>query len=224
MMIRDLRVLRYFPLVLAASMLVCGLIWLGAGIGVKAQVLSGAISPLQHPDQAVTVFLDQLAPAWLASLAYVGIVAAVMSTVDSFAGVGAVALTRDLPRAVGRGFKNELLWGRICTVLLFLLAILFSFLMKELVAYLGILAFGVFAAIVTPSIALGLNWNAAGRWAARGSVSAGILCTLLLEGAIRLGVYPFSVPPALLALGVSLLVFLLLGSAVDSRQTGKSLR
>ena len=57
MMIRDLKVLRFFPLALALSMLLCSLIWLGSGLAVKGLVLGNVIPPLSDPDQTIMVFL-----------------------------------------------------------------------------------------------------------------------------------------------------------------------
>ena len=167
MMVRDVRVLKYFPLILALAMMVCGLIWLGVGLAVKSLVLKGTLVPLRNPDQAITVFLGKFTPAWLVALAYVGILSAIMSTADTFANVGAAVLTRDLPRATGRAFKNQVAWGRFFSLLLFILAFLFANRMGGLVAYLGIFGFGTFAATLTPSLALGSELAA--RWLLGGS-------------------------------------------------------
>lgn len=208
MMIRDLRVLRYFPLILAATMLLCGLIWLGVGMAVKAHVLQGTLAPLSSPDAAVTVFLQQFAPPWLEGLVYVGIIAAIMSTSDSFANVGAAALARDLPKAFGWPLKEELLRGRLWTLALFLLAVLFSTTMETLVAYLGIVSFATFAAALAPVLAVGLNWEGATTWGVRASLLVGLLASISLETIRRMGAYSLEVSPGALALAISLLVFL----------------
>jgi len=209
MMVEDLRVLRFFPLVLAASMLVCGLVWLGAGLSVKSLVLSGAVAPLDDPDQAMGAFLTHIAPTWLGGLVYVGIFAAIMSTVDSFVNVGSAALTRDIPRALGFRFKREVTWARIWTLVLFLLSLLFSIWTDSLVATLGILSFGLFAAALTPSLTLGLNWEKPGKEAARWSVGIGILSFGALYGLKQAGGLPDRVSPELVALVLSFTFFLL---------------
>lgn len=211
MMVRDLRVLRYFPLLLAVSMVLCGLIWLGGGMSVKSLVLAGQLPPLAHPDDAVTVLLGNLVPGWLAALTYVAILAAIMSTADSFVNVGAAALARDLPRTAGRMPARPLFWGRLFSLVLFGAALLFAEFMGELVAYLGIFGFGTFAASLTPALVLGLNWDRAGPWAARASISCGLLLNLSLELAQRLGLYTLEVTPSALTLCLSLLLFVALG-------------
>jgi sodium/proline symporter len=211
MMIRDLKVLRFFPLVLACSMLLCSLIWLGSGLAVKGLSVKNLIPELSSPDQAITVFLQTMAPGWLASLTYVGIVAAIMSTTDTFVNVGASVLTRDLPRIAGYQVGNVLFWGRLLTGILFLLALFFAFRADSLVAYLGIFAFGSFAAVLTPSLAIGLNWKSAGYWAARSSMVMGLISVILLEVMDLGGLYGLDISPAALSLTLSLLSFLLVG-------------
>ena len=41
-----------------------------------------------------------------------------MSAANSFINIGAAIVTHDLPIALGRGVKNELLWGRAVTVVI----------------------------------------------------------------------------------------------------------
>lgn len=209
MMVRDVAILRFFPLTLAVGMILCGLIWLGGGMAVKSLVLSGQLAALGHPDDAITVFLRRFCPAWLAALAYAGILSAIMSTVDSLVNVGAATLTRDLPRAVGKELRNEVLWGRVFTLALFGLALAFARGPGQLVAYLGIFGFGTFAAALTPALALGLNWERAGYWSARLSILFGLVVNLLLELLARAGYYSLQVSPAALSLTLSFLVFLL---------------
>ena len=215
MMVRDLRVLRFFPLALAGSMLLCSLIWLGSGLAVKGMVVGNLIPPLGDPDNAIIVFLKEGAPKWLAALAYVGIVAAIMSTADTFVNVGAAALTRDLPRALGFRVRKNLLRGRVWSALLFASALFFTLGADAMVAYLGIFAFGSFAAALTPAIAVGLNWEKAGPWAARSSILFGILCSSGLEVMDRLGYYALKASPAAVALTLSLLMFVFAGSVCD---------
>jgi SSS family transporter len=209
MMAKDLRVFRYFPLILAMSMIVCGLIWLGVGLAVKSLVYQGLLTPLEHPDQAITMFIDHFTPAWLAILAYVGIVAAIMSTADSFVNVGAAALTRDLPRALGLHLRNEVFWARVGVLILFAAAVLFVFQVKTLVGYLGVFSFGTFAACLVPALVLGLNWERANRFGVLLSIVTGLVLSIVFEGLDRAGVYTSDIPSAFFALCVSLLVFLI---------------
>jgi Na+/proline symporter len=211
MMAGDLKSLRLFPVLLAVSMLICGTVWLGVGIVIRSLVTEGALTPLAHPDDAIVVFLRDVAPAWLAPLAYVAVTAAIMSTADSFVTVGAAAATHDLGKDLGWLNRNEVAWGRFCSLLIYGVAGALAIWMNTLVAYLGILAFGSFAAALTPSLAIGLNWREAGRWAARVSISLGLLLSVVLEVLSRREMISLMLPSGVVALGASLLVFLILG-------------
>jgi Na+/proline symporter len=216
MMISGIKVLRLFPLVLAGSMLLSSLIWLGSGIAVKGLVLANMVPQLTNPDATITLFLQEIAPRWLAALTYVGIVAAIMSTADTFVNIGAAVLTRDLPKLAGSSVRREVFWGRLAVAFLFLLALLFAFWTNTLVAYLGIFAFGSFAAILTPSLAIGLNWKDAGAWPVRVSMTVGLASVICLELMERWGYYNGLLSPAALALTLSLLSFLIVGSLTRS--------
>jgi Na+/proline symporter len=218
MMVRSPQVLRYFPLILAGSMIVCGMIWLGAGAAVRALVLRGELAELGRPDEAIVVFLREVAPPWLGPLAYVGIVAAIMSTADSFVNVGAAAVSRDLPKALGLRVVREVRWGRLASLGIFAAAGLLAFRWRSLVAYLGILSFAGFAAALTPILALGLNWPEAGRAAARGSLGVGLGLGVGLEALNRAGAYPFEASPGFVALAASTLAFLILGKVFSHRR------
>ncbi len=211
MMVRDLRLLRHFPWILAVSMTVCSLVWLGVGWCVKSQVVGGGLPPLAHPDEAISSFLQAFAPAWLRALAYAGIVSAIMSTADSFSNIGAGVLARDLPRVFGRHCEPSVRRSRIFSAVVFALALTFTLTVKGLVAYAGILGFGIFAAALTPLLAVGLNWPGATAWSARVSLVVGTGAAVAGETMSRLGMYPLQLPPACLALLLSFIVFLGIG-------------
>jgi len=211
MMVRDLSVLRHFPWILAVSMMVCGLTWLGGGLVTKHLALTGQLR-FSQPDQAISAFLVEFAPSWLTGLTYAGILSAIMSTADSLTNIGSAALTRDLPAALGlRTTRSRLIWPRLVTVLIFTLAALFALYMKTFVAYLGVLAFGVFACALTPVLAIGLNWERPNRWASRLSIVFGVSACVVFELLSRTGHYRISLSPPALSLALSLLVFILAG-------------
>ncbi len=218
MMVRDVRVLKHFPWILAVSMTVCSLVWLGVGWCIKSLVLNEALPPLAHPDEAITSFLHALAPAWLSALAYAGIVSAIMSTADSFSNIGAAVLARDLPRVFGRPGEPTLKRSRFFSIAVFALALTFALSVKGLVAYAGILGFGIFAAALTPLLAVGLNWGAATAWCARVSLVVGTGTAVTGEVLVRLSCYPLEIPPACLALLLSFIAFL--GIGLTRRRNG----
>jgi len=220
MMVRDLKSLRHFPWILAVSMVVCTLVWLGVGLSVKSAVLGGRLAAVQNPDDTVTAFLRAFAPPWLSAVAYAAVVSAIMSTASAFLNTGAAALSRDLPRALGRAAKSQVLGGRLLSIALVLLSLLFATLTHDLVAYLGILGFSMFAASLAPVLALGLNWEAAGKWSARAALIVGLGGAILLETLSRLGVYTPRIGAGALALALGFLAFIIVGLVFKPIRTG----
>ena len=206
-MLRDPRRLKWLPLILGGSQVVCLLIWLGLGLAVPALVAQGKLPPLEKPDDAAPLFLLNFAPDLLAGLAVAAILAAIMSTADSFTNLGAAALVRDLPKALGRRVRNELLWGRIATVGVTLAAAVTAYLYKDLIALLGTFSFGTFGAALAPALAVGLNWKRVTAAAATASILTGTALNLVME--LKLISLPSGALPTAISLAASFAVLLL---------------
>jgi Na+/proline symporter len=215
-MLRDPRTLRWYPLAMTGGMTVVLLLLFAVGITTRALVLRGEMPPLAAPDQATPAFLLAYAPPLLAGVVFAGVLAAIMSTLNSFMNVGAAALTRDLPRALGRPVADELTVGRWTTVALSLVAAGAAQASGTLVAFLGIFGFGLFASTLVPGVAVGLNWAGATRRAATASLVAGIGSTVVLEVLAFFDVFtlPGSLGIPVTALCLSLAV-LIGGSLLD---------
>jgi Na+/proline symporter len=180
-MIDDPRKLRWMPLVLGSGQAVCLLIWVGIGLAVPALVARGALVPPARPDDATPAFLLHHAPEVLAGLALAGVLAALMSTADSFLNIGSAALVRDLPRAFGRRLRNEVAWGRAAVVAIAVVATVFAYTADDLIALVGTFAFGTFAAALAPALAVGLCWERVTARAATASIATGIVLNAGLE-------------------------------------------
>jgi len=180
-MLDDPRKLKWMPLVIGGTQSACILIWLGIGLAVPALVSQGRMAALINPDQAAPQFLLNFTPGLLAGLVFAGVLAAIMSTADSFLNIGSAAIVRDLPKALGRRVTNELLWGRVIVVGLALVAVVFSFFYRDLIALIGTFAYGTFAAALAPAIAIGLNWRQVTATAATASIATGMIVNLGLE-------------------------------------------
>jgi Na+/proline symporter len=207
-MIKDPRRLRWMPLTLGASQILCLLIWLGLGLAVPALVAQGRLPPLTQPDDAAPLFLLHFAPQVVTGLAVAGILAAIMSTADAFMNIGSAVLVRDLPKALGRRVQRELLWGRLATVAVTLAAAGLAFVYDDLIALLGTFAFGTFGAALAPTLAVGLNWKRVTAGAATASIATGTLLNLLLEFLGKQTFFPAlpkpPLPPGALPTAVSL--------------------
>lgn len=212
-MLRDPRKLKWFPLLMTLAMLVTTLLFFGVGIAVKALTARGEIPPLATPDLATPTFLLRFTPLVLAGVVFSGVAAAIMSTVNSFMNIGAAVMTHDLPVAFGTRVRNELLWGRIWTLAISIVAGIVAQLSGTLVAFLGIFGFGLFASTIVPALAIGLNWSGATRQGAISSIAVGLVVTLLGETLGYLGVY--SLPAGVTISGLSLVLSFLVFFAVS---------
>jgi len=180
-MLDDPRKLRFMPLTLGAGQALCVLIWIGIGLAVPALVAGGVMSRPISPDAAAPAFLLSQLPDAVAGLALAGILAAIMSTADSFLNIGSAALVRDLPRAVGRPIVAELRWGRVAVLGVAALAAILAYSYGDLIALLGTFAFGTFGAALAPAIAVGFNWSRVTARAAGASIATGLILNLGLE-------------------------------------------
>jgi Na+/proline symporter len=206
-MLRDPRKLRWYPLLMSAALIVGTLLFFGVGVAVRALVAGGEMAPLARPDDATPLFLLRYTPVLLAALVFSGVAAAIMSTMNSFMSIGAAAITHDLPVALGRRVRDELLWGRVSTVAISVAAALLALLPGALVAFLGIFGWGLFASTLVPALAIGLNWEGATREGALASIGTGLALTLGFETLAFLRVYTF--PAGVTVSGLSLVLSIL---------------
>jgi Na+/proline symporter len=208
-MLRDARRLKWYPLLMSAAMALTLLLYVGVGLVMRAKVAGGALPALARADDATPAFVLGFTPSVVAGLVFAGVIAAGMSTVNSFMNIGAAAITHDLPRALGRRVGDELRWGRVWTIVLSLAAVVLAQLPGAVVAFLGIFGFGLFAATLVPSLAIGLNWQGATREGAIASIATGLVLTLTLETCafLKLFTLPAGVTISGLSLVLSVLVF-----------------
>jgi Na+/proline symporter len=195
-MIRDPKQVRYLPLIFGGSQVLCLSIWLGIGLAVPALVAAGRLEALASPDRATPVFLLEFLPGAAGGILVAAILAASMSTADSFLNIGAAALARDLPRAIGRPLVHELRWARAAVPGIALLALLFSRGYADLIALVGTFAFGAFAAALAPALAVGLWWEEVTARAAAASIVTGVVVAVALEFFLRDAMAPGALPAA----------------------------
>ena len=219
LMLRDIRNLKWGALLACCSYFVLSLLWMSVGLVMRALVEGGQQQPLAQADLAAPVFLLHYTPELLAGLVFAGLLAAVMSTSDSFLNIGAAAVVRDIPTALlGRPIVRELLWTRVVTAVLLAGAAAFALYMENLIALLGTFGWGTFAAAIVPSIAIGLNWKRATGAASALSIGVSIVLNFALELSARHGVYtlPNGFSVGCFSMLVSLVVFI--GVSLLSRQ------
>ena len=189
---------------------VTALLWIGIGTLMRAVVLNGSQAELARADDAAAVFLQSYTHPVLAGLVFAGLFAAIMSTADGFLNIGAAAIVHDIPKAVtGNAIRSELLWARIATVVLAVLAALFALHSPiQLIGQLGAFGWGVFASALVPVIGLGLNWRGGSKKAALAAIvfslaaNGGLVFVQMAGFAI-----PYGVSGGAIALVCSTLVF-----------------
>lgn len=210
LMLRDVRQLRWGALMTGVSYAVLSLLWMSVGLVMRALVERGVQPPLDSPDLAAPIFLLNYTPDLLAGIVFAGLLAAIMSTADSFLNLGAAAVVHDIPIALrGRPVERQLFWSRVVTAALLVVSALFALYMENLIALLGTFGWGTFAAAITPSIAIGLNWKRATGAACSLSILASLTLNFTLELLARHGVWelPNGFNVGAFSLLVSLIVF-----------------
>lgn len=209
-MLKDPRKLKWYPLLVTSALLLSMLLYFGVGVAVKALVVNGTLPPLARADDATPLFLLGFTPVLLSAIVFSGVAAAIMSTVNSFMNIGAAVVTHDLPVALNRPVRNELAWGRISTVLLSVVAAVIAQFSGQLIAFLGIFGWGLFASTLVPALAVGLNWQGGTRAGAVASISAGLVITLVFGTLVdftKVWAFPAGVTVSGLSLVVSLILF-----------------
>lgn len=222
-MLRDVRRLRWYPVLMTVSMILAQLLFVGVGIAMQALVLRGEVAPLARADDATPAFLLSQVPVFVSALVFAGVAAAIMSTVNSFLNIGAAALTHDLPRALGRPLTRQLSRGRAWTVVISMAAAVLAQGSGLLVAFLGILGYGLFASTLVPALAIGLNWQGATREGAVASIGVGLVLTVVLEALVWLEwlSLPRGAAVSGMTLVLSLLTFLSVSRLTRARAAGQ---
>ncbi|MFC3052610.1 sodium:solute symporter family transporter [Kordiimonas pumila] len=191
--------------------LVAAMLWISVGVVMRALVLGDVALPLGSPDEAAPFFLTAYAPPLLAGIVFAGLFAAIMSTADSFLNIGAAAIIHDIPKALrGRSLNNELLWARVATVGLSVLAAgfaLYSYYENAaLVALLGAFGWGTFAAALTPIVLFGLNWKKASANAAIVAIISSVAINLTVH-LLQIKI-PYGISAGFLAMLTSMILFI----------------
>jgi SSS family transporter len=213
--VRDIK--KILPLSLGAYA-ISALLWISVGLVMRALVLQGSHPALGTADAAAPAFLQAYAHPLLAGIVFAGLLAAIMSTADGFLNIGAAAAIHDIPKSLGLTLNNELLWARIATVVIAVVAAVFALYAGVLVALLGAFGWGTFAAALVPVVGIGFNWKRANATAAIAAIVASLSVNFGLQTASRFTSFsvPFGIDVGAVALLVSLTLFF--GISLASKQ------
>lgn len=163
-MSRNMNILRWGAPIAAISYAVSSLIAFSAGLSMRAMVEAGRIEQTFSASEVGPVFVLDFTPSVVAGLILAALLAAIMSTSDSFLNIGAAAISRDIPRAMGRPITDDRTELRVTQAALASLTVLATgvvFYSDALVGILGTIGWGFFAAAFVPIAVFGLNWKGA---------------------------------------------------------------
>jgi len=178
-----------------------------AGLTLAALVAAGKVAPLKNSNFAAPYFFVHYIPTWIVGLLFAALVAASMATTNGFANIASAALTRDLMQktfGMQMDDRTGLLWGRVWTVILILVALVVTYFWKTLIGFAGSAAWSTLASVFLPLISIGLNWRRATSYGAIAGAATGIFTSLYFTVA---GVNPGGFQGTSLAIVLSVLVF-----------------
>jgi len=187
--------------------------------------MAAAVFPgLERGDQVFPTLVRELLPAGLRGLVLAGLLAAIMSTIDSTLNAASAMVSYDFLRLddVGDDAVRRVRVARTVTLAFMLLAILWAPMIGEfpgLFAYLQ----QMFAVAVPPVVAvylLGLFWRGAGRRSALATLALGHLAGVALLMASRAGLWPLHFLETAGLVTLACLLFMALGSRLFDTPAG----
>jgi sodium/proline symporter len=189
MAIRRPRDLRAGSLIAMSWVLVA--YWGAAFIGL---IGIGVLGPgLEDPEQVMPLLAQALVPAWLAGILISGAVAAMMSTADSQLLVATSSLTEDITVKLIRGGKPLarpsllVLWGRVFTVLITLVALFLAFTNQELIFDMVAYAWSGLGSSFGPILLLTIWWKKTTRGGVLAGLVVGLVSTVVWQNSAALG-------------------------------------
>ncbi|ADJ15522.1 sodium/proline symporter [Halalkalicoccus jeotgali] len=181
-MSKSLKILKWGAPIAAISYAISSMIAFSAGLSMRAQVEAGAIEQTFSASEVAPVFVLQYTPSVVAGLILAALLAAIMSTSDSFLNIGAAAVSRDIPRALGRPIEDDRTELRVTQAALAGLTVLSTgvvYFSDALVGILGTIGWGFFAAAFVPMVVLGMNWKGATAEGAIVATIAGLVINVV---------------------------------------------
>ena len=189
-MSRNLSILRWGAPIAAISYAISSLLALSTGLSLRAMVEAGETSAPASASITGPVFVLEHTPGVVAGLILAALLAAIMSTSDSFLNIGAAAISRDIPRALGRSIDDDRTELRVTQGALAALTVMATFVVffsDELVGILGTIGWGFFAAAIFPIAALGMNWKGATKEGAIAAALVGMAINIAFSAVPRIG-------------------------------------
>lgn len=159
LMLKSSQELKWGATVASIGYAVTTLFALGVGLAARNQIIIGEMAPLDNPDDTAPQFLIEFTSPILTAFTLTALLAAIMSSASSFITIGASAATRDFLGGIGVTLKRELLWNRVASVAVTLVAVLVALYLDQIIYLLGAIGWAAFAAATIGPIVLGLYWR-----------------------------------------------------------------
>ncbi|SHK33281.1 sodium/proline symporter [Pseudonocardia thermophila] len=174
--IKNLEVIRWIPLISCFLYLFAvAATWIG--MAYRVQVEAGAARPVEEADAVLpTLMMDSFGP-FVVGIMIAAVLAAVMSTTDSFMVLSGASVVRDIIKQ-GLGVqltdRQEMFWSRVVSVVCMVIAGVIALNPPDFVLSLMAVAWGALAAMLGPVLYLGVRWRRATKEGAIASLIAGI--------------------------------------------------
>jgi sodium/proline symporter len=219
LMLRSHRDLKWGALVAAVGYAVTTLFALGVGLTMRTLTIEGRAPELANIDNTTTWFFENMMSPVFAGFVMAGLLAAIMSSSNSFIAVGASALMRDLPSALGISVRSEVFWARVTSAVVVLSSLLFSLYLSQVVFLLGAIGWAAFASAIFGPLALGLYWRRATGFATTVAIGFGVVGNLITAALTSQEIITL---PAYIQTGglitcLGILIFIAVSVAVPSR-------
>lgn len=183
-MIRSLTGFRWTPFAVSWITFAMGVIVYGipyAYLTLQARGDPGA-PVLKVADTVTPTFLMSYMPGSVSGIVFAGVLAAILSTASGFVNSGSAVLVRDLwQRAFKLPLRNEVLWARIASLGVVVLAWVLGLTAGEFVVIMGMIASGIWAATILIVVNVGLNWRGASKEGAVATLLWGLPSTVILQ-------------------------------------------
>lgn len=180
LMLKDPRELRWGATIAALGYWTTTLFILGVGLAMRSAVLEGRTEPPATIDDAATDFLANMTHPVLAGLALTTLLAAIMSSTNSFITIGASAIMRDLAGALGLRVRRELLWSRVSAIFIVLASLGIALYLDQIIYLLGAIGWAAFAGAIFGPIIIGAYWGRATGAAATAAIVVGLVLNFVL--------------------------------------------
>lgn len=175
--IRNTEVIRWLPLI-SCFLYLFGVAAIWAGMSYRVMESEGTMPPVGEPDAVLPTMIAETFSPFVVGLLVAAVLAAVMSTTDSYMVLSGAALVRDIVKngiGVTMSDKQEVFFTRLACLVLMGLAGSLALNPPTFVLALMAVAWGALAAMLGPVLYMGMRWRRATSSGAIAALTVGIV-------------------------------------------------